>query len=630
MLGLRMILYNPRYSLALTILILQLWGFGCNDSDYVIDVPSYVTAQEGLCVHIPCSFTVPTHSPVSQTAEGHWYRPRAVQNLMTSSKDDPRKRMFFTGKIPERDCSLFINDVQKSDQNSYQFRLIDPKTLYNYKTLPFLIVTELTDRPEIFQGKLIAGKQSTITCRSPGICAGTPPDITWNGKYGETKNFLHPYPNYTSVYYSNFTFTPSRDDDQSSLTCEVAFLQYTSVTKHMVSLNVESTAGENTFTIKEGDNQVMTCAVDSNPLAEITWFMEDEVIKGPTIGRSLIYGLSGARLRDAGIYRCMGQNEHGTSNKTIEIIIHYAPRSPDITCATSKDCTIHTEYEVYVTENSTFSLLCTARSLPEASLSWVKSDTTQSVANGLLTLRNISLRDEGEFTCVANNKYGESKSSVNIRVTYKPRTVTGKDSGCRDHGGLTACTCIIQSFPTADIEWNIDEKLFPSNHKDDHLNIFTTTINSQTNSTLTFKSMNYRVIHCMSSNKQGRLDLVVMDYNQSGLSVAIIAASCCVVVALLLIGGFLVSFYLRRKRVSKTAEGKKEINSEDFSVIYTNSERPLYENANTENGPQPLPESDASVYMNVEDLHYASINFVKNKPEKVPENTEIEYAEIRK
>ncbi|XP_056398989.1 sialic acid-binding Ig-like lectin 10 [Hyla sarda] len=642
-----MVLLNLKYCTVLIFLVIQIWDNGCEANGYIIHVPKEVTAQVGLCVHVPCQFTVPSDVTISRNPWGFWYRPWSAKELVASNYDWPKKRMFFTGDVSKKDCSLFINDVQKSDGNTYQFRLEDSERYNYHNILPRLTVTDLTDKPEISVRKLIAGEKATITCRSPGVCAGSAPVITWNRRDGKPLAFNNTYPNRTKIYYSNFTFTPSKGDNGSPLECRVSFLHNMAETQQTINLIVEYPPGatittevgatDNPLIVKEGDRKTINCMVDSNPIAEITWFVGYKVIKGPTKEHTLIYNLNNIGPRDAGKYLCFGNNDHGNSTRAMDIIVHYAPRTPNIMCSTTKDCTLNTQHVIHVMENSTFSLLCTAESLPEASLSWKTpgSGNNQSRVNGHLTVFYVSLSDEGRFTCAASNVYGKSTSSVNIKVTYKPRTVTGKNSSCWTQGGGIVCTCIIQSFPSPNIEWNIDEKSYPSNHIDKELNIFTITLNGLTNSTLRVtSSRNIRTIRCMTSNEHGKLHLLL--YTHSDFTTIIVATSCVVViVVLLLIGGFLVRHCFRRKKLSDKAEDKKEISPDDSSVIYSNSDVHLYGNQTTETGDNSVysvqDNMDASVYMNVEDMNYATINFSKLKPHhEAPEDIEIEYAEIKK
>ncbi|XP_073511869.1 sialic acid-binding Ig-like lectin 13 isoform X1 [Phyllobates terribilis] len=545
-----MLLFSLEYCWVLTFLVLQkldIGGCRCvEDKDYIVHAPPIVTAQVGLCVHIPCRFTVASNIKVEPFNKGLWKKEKPKEEVVASS-DDPSRQMFFTGKITDKNCSFLINDVQKSDENSYYFRFEGSK-LWSYKcTKPKLTVTDLTDKPEISVGTLVAGKEATATCRSPGVCAGKAPDFIWTGQAGNTSNYNNSYPNRTRIYFSNFKFTPSRNDNGKPLVCRVAFLSNTAVTEQTMKLNVEylpdviiTTKGgvrDNTFIVKEGDSAQINCTVDSNPIAEITWKVENEE-KEAIKGQWLIYNLANISLSDAGKYLCTGKNHLGSTNKTIDIIVHYAPRTPNINCVTTEDCSISEEHMVYVMEDSALALACITKSLPEASLSWILPDpnnTKYITVQGHLSFNKVALSDEGQLTCVASNIYGMSNSSIIIKVTPQPRNNT----------------------------WIIT------------------------------------------------------------------AVSCAVVIVVLFIGGVLIVYFFRKKKLSKKSEDKKEMNADDSSVIYANSEVHICGNPTKETGTNSVysePEDNNSFgYMNVEDIHYATIDFSKLKPKNAPKYIDNEY-----
>ncbi|XP_077116173.1 sialic acid-binding Ig-like lectin 13 [Ranitomeya variabilis] len=535
----------------LTFLLLQMFSYvGCKAEDYTINAPS-VTAQDGLCAYISCTFTKPSDVSIEKCI---WFRINPTKQIVASTKNNPSSRIFFTGDVNKGDCSLMINDVEKSDESNYLFRMeaVTSGDSYNYEPTPKVTVTDLTDKPEISVGTLEAGKEANVTCKSPGVCAGTAPGFTWTGQHGVSSNYSNSYSNRTSIYFSNFTFTPARIDNGKSLECKVTFPSSKAVTQETITLNVtfppdvnitiKGGVRDNTFTVKEGDSAQMNCTVDCNPIAEITWFVGNEK-KEALNGQWLTYNLTNISLSDAGKYSCTGKNNLGISKKNIDLIVYYAPRTPNIKCVMTEDCSIFEEHMVKIKEDTTSTLVCTAKSLPEASLSWIppgSNNTKYSVAHGFLTFNKVALSDEEQFTCVARNIYGTSNSSVIIKVTPQPRNDTG----------------------------------------------------------------------------------------------IVTAISCVVVIVLLVIAGALVVYYFRKKKLSKKSEDKKEMNVDDSSVIYANSEVHIYGNQTKETGTNLVysePEdNNTSEYMNVDDIHYATIDFSKLKPTNAPKNIEIEYAEIKK
>ena len=84
-------------------------------------------------------------------------------------------------------------------------------------------------------------------------------------------------------------------------------------------------------TIKqEGDNLVMECILEANPMPEITWFRKDvkitenqrisyECLKAKKHRFLLTLTIKNPTLADGGMYRCNAFNPFGDSNANIDL-----------------------------------------------------------------------------------------------------------------------------------------------------------------------------------------------------------------------------------------------------------------------------------------------------------------------
>ncbi|XP_063798398.1 sialic acid-binding Ig-like lectin 8 [Pseudophryne corroboree] len=239
-------LSHLEHCLSLVFLMSLIWGIGGQQPGYNIYAPREVTVQEGLCVHIPCTFTVPRDVTLSQNARGYWYRPnsngeRVAANDGSSISDNAKGRFYLIGDVSRGDCSLSINSALSGDTNYYQFRLEDTVRMIYRDIVPHLTVTALRDQPEISPVKsLVAGEEVTLTCMSPGRCSGYFPTITWTGVKGTSRTFKSDHTDGNRTFFSNFTFTASERDNQSPLTCTVTFHPSMVTTSKTVILHVES------------------------------------------------------------------------------------------------------------------------------------------------------------------------------------------------------------------------------------------------------------------------------------------------------------------------------------------------------------------------------------------------------
>ena len=109
---------------------------------YELQVQESVTVQEGLCIHVPCSFYLWNPWSSSSPLYIYWYQ---LQNhtcynklVATNNPNKPVKlklqSRFLLGDPRNSNCSLSIRDVRKSDTGTYFFRMETANTVkYNYQ-----------------------------------------------------------------------------------------------------------------------------------------------------------------------------------------------------------------------------------------------------------------------------------------------------------------------------------------------------------------------------------------------------------------------------------------------------------------------------------------------------------------
>lgn len=103
------------------------------DPEYQLRVKESVTVQEGLCVHVPCSFSYPWKWWYPRTMLYiYWFRekdtssnhyPVATNNPQRAVKTEARGRFHLVGDPWAYNCSLKIRDAMRSDEGVYFFRV---------------------------------------------------------------------------------------------------------------------------------------------------------------------------------------------------------------------------------------------------------------------------------------------------------------------------------------------------------------------------------------------------------------------------------------------------------------------------------------------------------------------------
>ncbi|XP_071240126.1 sialic acid-binding Ig-like lectin 14 isoform X2 [Salvelinus alpinus] len=251
--------------------------------------PAEITAEKGLCAVISCTFTHPDNIKPTTAI---WFK------CPTNDRCDKDKNIIFHSETPheaqedfkqrvslletdltKKNCSVIINDIRENDAGEYQFRLLSS---YTYSKKVKITVTALTQKPSVLTPPLTEGEPATLTCTAPGICSGTPPNITWTWR-GTGDNITELRDNttiqiredlthVTTTHFSTLTFTPSAEHHNMMVTCQVTFQKKYQI-EETVTLNVTYLP-----VILPGSGcvdqaEVMTCVCVSQgvPLPVIEW-----------------------------------------------------------------------------------------------------------------------------------------------------------------------------------------------------------------------------------------------------------------------------------------------------------------------------------------------------------------------
>uniref|UniRef100_A0A669AZ76 B-cell receptor CD22 n=1 Tax=Oreochromis niloticus TaxID=8128 RepID=A0A669AZ76_ORENI len=205
-----------------------------------------LTAEAGLCVVIPCSFTTADEFTPKHTV---WYKCDASQHscsdadiIFHSNKNtDKKAQSGFEGRVSrlepdvsQKNCSIIINDLKESDSGSYQLRVTGVR---NGQQDGFTFIPRVTvsvKGMKIMIPTLTEGQQATLTCTAPGLCSGSVPEITWTWRgAGGTESYItgnstdfktESLTAFTQRHESTLTFNPSSENHNTNVTCKVHFI----------------------------------------------------------------------------------------------------------------------------------------------------------------------------------------------------------------------------------------------------------------------------------------------------------------------------------------------------------------------------------------------------------------------
>ncbi|XP_059521307.1 sialic acid-binding Ig-like lectin 11 isoform X8 [Myotis daubentonii] len=327
------------------LLLPLLWGGSLQQQPgYELQVQKLVTVQEGLCVHVPCSFSYPWSSWHSSSKfYTYWYRQRdnikyaapvASSNRNKTVRGETQGR-FLLADPTTNNCSLDIRDARRSDSGRYYLRMEKDLVRYSYlEKMLELQVTALTEKPHIWiREPLESGRPTQLTCSLPGACeGGRPLTFSWAGAPVYS---LDPQTPLSSV----LTFTPRPRNHGTRLTCQVKLQGSLVATQRTIRLNVSYAPGNLTIgvsfrndpafknlqttslSILEGEALRLRCEADSNPPAELSWFRGSPGLSATPLSSTAILELPRVGPAKEGEFTCQARHPLGSHSVSLSLSV---------------------------------------------------------------------------------------------------------------------------------------------------------------------------------------------------------------------------------------------------------------------------------------------------------------------
>ncbi|XP_005886599.2 PREDICTED: sialic acid-binding Ig-like lectin 5 [Myotis brandtii] len=338
------------------LLLPLLWGGSLQQQPgFELRVQESVTVQEGLCIHVPCSFSYPWSSWSSSSKfYTYWYRKEDnMQYSKPVASNDPDKPAKEETKgrflLPDtrNNCSLHIRDARRSDATIYVFRMERESMKYTYKEKMLnLQVTALTEKPHIrIREPLESGRPTQLACSLPGACkGGRPLTFSWEGA---AVGSLDPQ----NCSSSELTFTPRPGDHGTNLTCQVKREGSQWTTQRTIQLNVSyaprkltlgvsfrnDTAFKNlqttSLSILEGEALRLRCEADSNRPAELSWFRGSPGLNATPISSTAILELPRVGPAQEGEFTCQARHPLGSHSVSLSLSVVYPPQLLGPSCS---------------------------------------------------------------------------------------------------------------------------------------------------------------------------------------------------------------------------------------------------------------------------------------------------------
>ncbi|XP_077328295.1 neuronal cell adhesion molecule isoform X17 [Lithobates pipiens] len=265
---------------------------------------------------------------------------------------------------------------------------------------------------------LSPGEDGTLICRANG---NPPPSITWliNGVAID----LAPHDPSRRVEGDTVMFTKVQERASAVYQCNVSNIYGYQLANAFVNVLAEKPrilSSKKVYQVIANKAAFLDCPFFGSPVPHIEWFkaMQASVL----YGNGYIFHDNGtlevpvAQKDSTGTYTCVARNKLGTDQKTVELEVK------DPTMIISQP-----EYKV-VQRYGSVSFECKVKHDPTlaAEILWLKDNSDLSIDERFivekerLTIKNITDKDKGTYTCVANTTLDSASASAVLTVVDRP------------------------------------------------------------------------------------------------------------------------------------------------------------------------------------------------------------------
>ncbi|XP_078700002.1 kin of IRRE-like protein 1 [Branchiostoma floridae x Branchiostoma belcheri] len=407
--------------------------------------PESKVAMQGDTVTLVCAF-----NGLSSTSVVNWEGPPDGSIIATGRETYVSyKRHKIVGDPTRGDYNLQIRDVRVEDSGDY--RCSTPSVSAEaHATLT--VVVPMVGPPDITGAELplTAGDKLLLRCRSRG--GYPPPRLTWyNGthQFGSQKTRRNDEGG--TVTLELFTARVSKWDDGANFTC-VADQGFPDIVKPrsasrtlrvhyppMVSVPSPS------IHAREGQSVNLTCYVDANPKATVTWMKLGDNLPRQSIQRERSLQLLKVSKYDSGAYQCKADNRIlPIGIGSIRLEVFYPPQI---------DSTLDNKVTVIYGDDD-FSLSCFADGNPKPHIRWRRKDTSLYWENPL-RFHRVRYDVEGMYQCVAHSDgFPDVTKDVAIDVAGKPHIEARTSQVYVNQGDIAKFYCDVMSDPLPKtIDW---------------------------------------------------------------------------------------------------------------------------------------------------------------------------------
>ncbi|XP_078619619.1 kin of IRRE-like protein 3 [Branchiostoma floridae x Branchiostoma japonicum] len=420
--------------------ILLLWTSVLQQAEcaYYQSRPQSTAVLQGETIVLSCAFR-----GLQKDEAVLWEGPpnyRIISNGRSVSRAFNRHRV--VGKPSRGEFNLEIQDVQREDTGGYRCSTLSVEAASD---AVLTVVVPMEGPPDITgaETSLEAGSELYLRCKSRG---GFPaPRLAW---YNGTRPLPTSESDEDNVSEQRMIemFIPrlTKWDNGANLSC-VADQGYLKIVKPRTTsrnlrVNYPPTISvpSPSIHVKEGQSANLTCYVDSNPRADMTWTKMGGVLPTGSIQRDKTLQIPRVSKLDSGVYRCEAENGMSpTATGAVTLEVFYPPKI---------DSSMDAKVTVLFNQDD-FSLKCQADGNPKPHIRWRRKDTALRWENPL-RFHRIRYDVEGIYQCIATNDGVQYVTrDVEIDVVGQPDIRGGQSLVTVNSGGTARLYCDIVADP---------------------------------------------------------------------------------------------------------------------------------------------------------------------------------------